>query len=624
LRIGLVATNLGGAALDDLTLVTSLGPAFLSRQSYEDAIASGPSTLVSSQTDRVQGRFDAAATRTFQVQVDMSITPGVEQDDSKVYPVLIELRSDGATVGQVSTFAIHLVRTPEAPMHFSWWFEVSQEHAFGPDGTMENPTLEAALAPGGALEAQVAALGSLVAAGTTPVDVVVRPSLVEDARAMAEGYRRADGTDVAAGTGGAAAAENFLDRMRSLAKDGEVQTIALPLDAPSIPALLASGLDDDLAQHEDEGRAILREALGIEPASGIARPPGGAMDDRTVAHYATAGATTLLADADAVARELVGGLSPAPTAAVSSLSGEPIDLVLPDPGLQSLMTRVDVLADPVRAAQVITGELAVIWKEQPVPEPPTVRGIALAPPPGLPPTIWTSLLGRLAAAPFLLPVHARDLVEEVVPAGAPAVLASPSAETFADDYVQRIVASHRDVEAYASMLEDPAEAAAPLHRQLLRAESRTYLGAGEPAGIAWIESVEATTAAAFESTTPQVQQVFTFTSREGTIPLRMGDPGDTPLQVVIVMRSSRFDFPEGDEQHVLLERPNQLVEFDVVARASGQNPIAVTVSTPTGIQISSQTIVVRTTEVSSVALIITAGAGLGLLALYASRRRRIR
>ena len=36
-----------------------------------------------------------------------------------------------------------------------------------------------------------------------------------------------------------------------------------------------------------------------------------------------------------------------------------------------------------------------------------------------------------------------------------------------------------------------------------------------------------------------------------------------------MMQSSQFDFPDGSEELVVLERPNQLVEFDVEARASG-------------------------------------------------------
>ena len=76
---------------------------------------------------------------------------------------------------------------------------------------------------------------------------------------------------------------------------------------------------------------------------------------------------------------------------------------------------------------------------------------------------------------------------------------------------------------------------------------------------------------------------FTFTSATGTIPLRMGDPGDTPLKIVVQLRSAWFRFPDGDQQIVTLTRPNQVVSFRVTATAGGQaHPIQMLVRAPSG------------------------------------------
>jgi hypothetical protein len=310
--------------------------------------------------------------------------------------------------------------------------------------------------------------------------------------------------------------------------------------------------------------------------------------------------------------------------AVLDGGGGPLDVALPDPDVQALMGRADLLADPVRGAQAILGELAMIWKEQPVPVESGIRGIVVAPPPVLPPTIWSPLLARLSQAPFLEPVPAGALAERIEPAGEPARLLDPASLSFSTSYVDRLRGLHRDIDAYASMLVEPAGEPERLRRNLLRSESLTYLGPGESSGHAWMDPVQAQTGAAFEGSTPEVQPIFTFTSQEGTIPLRMGDPGERPLRVTILLQSSQFDFPSGNEKEVVLDRPNELVEFEVQARASGQNPIAVTVRAPDGQEISSQTIVVRTTAVNAIALWITGGAGFVLLILYARRRRRIR
>jgi hypothetical protein len=104
----------------------------------------------------------------------------------------------------------------------------------------------------------------------------------------------------------------------------------------------------------------------------------------------------------------------------------------------------------------------------------------------------------------------------------------------------------------------------------------------------------------------------------------MGDPGPTPLSVTIKLRSSQFEFPDGDQRDLTLERPNQVATFTVVAKASGQNPILVEVRAPSGRVISEQTMVVRSTALNRVALVITGAAAVMLLALWARRflRRR--
>ena len=129
-------------------------------------------------------------------------------------------------------------------------------------------------------------------------------------------------------------------------------------------------------------------------------------------------------------------------------------MVLPDPDTQALFDRPDLLADPVRASQVVLGELAVIWKESPVPLPPTVRGIAVAPPPTLPAAMWAPLLERISEAPFLEPVTATDLAARVVPPNpnGESELVTQSTAAFDATYASRIIDLGRSVEAYGSML----------------------------------------------------------------------------------------------------------------------------------------------------------------------------
>jgi hypothetical protein len=407
-----------------------------------------------------------------------------------------------------------------------------------------------------------------------------------------------------------------------------VQVSSQPFAGPSIPALLGSDLETELTRQDDAGARTLGRILDVAPASTVARPPDGLLDDPSLARLAKRGVTAVLADADEVDRPNVGELEFAPwSTATMDTSTRPTTLVLPDPATQGLFSRTDLLADPVRAAQIVLAELAVIWKEEPSPPPqpdgtPTVRGLAIAPPSTLPSAMWEPLVERIANAPFLVPTHAQDFVAQVSPVGPVAVLRAPDTRTFTTAYATDVRSLRRDTAAYVSMLTEDSPVPQRLRTDLLYATSLEYLEPNEPAGRPWLEDVGRITGAAFRGTTPTVSQLFTFTSREGTIPLRMGDPGPVPLRVIVRLLSSQFEFPGGDRQEVVLERPDQIVSFDVVAKAAGRNPIQVLVLAPSGEVINQQTITVASTAVNRIALLITLAAAAGLVILYGRKRAR--
>jgi hypothetical protein len=307
-------------------------------------------------------------------------------------------------------------------------------------------------------------------------------------------------------------------------------------------------------------------------------------------------------------------------------------LVLPDPNTQALFDRTDLVSDPVRAAQIVLGELAVIWKQEPVPIDPIKRGVAIAPPSTLPPAMWAPLLDRLAGAPFLQPVSMSQLVDKVNPdnANEAAPLKAPSETRFPDTYAASIASLGSEVSIVNSMLGTGSDVPTDLRRRLFTATEPTYL-LDAPAGQPWLDSVGAATTQAFAAVTPSVSKVFTFTSREGTIPIQMGDPGDQTYHVTVEMHSQDFTFPGGDHQDVVVDQPGEVVSFRVTANASGQNPLYLQVRDPNGRIVpvnegSADPIViaVRTTAVNSIALLVTVLAALGLVALYARRwfRRR--
>jgi hypothetical protein len=200
-------------------------------------------------------------------------------------------------------------------------------------------------------------------------------------------------------------------------------------------------------------------------------------------------------------------------------------------------------------------------------------------------------------------------------------LAAPSTLRFSHDYVQDLRDQERRVEAYRSMLHDRDADDVPvgLRRDLLTAEGNEFIGEGEAAGRAWIDHVNTETGAVFARVAPVEPQAFTLTSSEGTVPLRMGDPGETPLTVEIQLRSSKFEFPDGNEQTVTLSRPDQIVTFTVQAKAAGTQTIRVKTRAPSGRTLDERNLAVRTTTVNAIALGITAVAALILLLLWSRR-----
>ncbi len=548
--------------------------------------------------------------------------------DSAVYPAQIDIRSDGVVQASLNTPLIHLVRAPEQPMLLSWWSELTGPIAFGPDGRLNDRTLETSVAPEGALGAQAAALLRLVddPEHQGAIDLAVEPALLDQLARMADGYERSDGSVVEPDQQPATDAAAVLRALRTVASDPNVQISAMPFSAPLMPAMLAGGLSVDLDEQRTLGDRTVVEVLGqaAQPTTSFERPPAGAIDDATLDDLAIRGVGAVLANTDAVDRTAqLNDFAPLPAASLTLPSGSSIDLVLPDVGVQALLTDPAMVSDPVRGAQAVLGELATIWREQPVPadqpdQTETIRGVAVALSSSLPPGMWAPMTRRLAEAPFLASKHPQDFVETVNPLQPAIALAAPSEVRFEDDYAEKIRSERRDVEAYRSMLAEPSTTPDRLRRDLLYAEAGVYID-DPAAGRRWIDQVNAFTDDVFARALPADPQAFTLTSGEGQVPLRMGDPGDTPLIVQIQLRSSQFEFPDGNEQTVTLREPDQIVTFTVEAKTSGTQTIRMRTRAPSGRPLDERNLAVRTTAVNSIALIITGVAGLLLVALWSRR-----
>jgi hypothetical protein len=618
----LVASNGATTSLHDLQLAVSFGPHLATQADVENLLDAVPTDVVATVSKQIHGEISPGGVRKVAITIDLAALTAIDQTDPQTYPATVQLVAAGTVVASLVTPVIYLVRPPIAPMLSTTWVELTAPVAFDPAGQLIDTSFPSSLAPLGSLRTPVGALGTLTQ-GRHPhgsFDLVIDPLVVTQARQVAAGYTTAEGTQVSASDPPAKKASLFLRSLAAVASTPDrIETVAQPYASPLLPAMLASHLDVELAGERVAGATVV-SGLGASPAIGIARPSTGALDDASLEWLAGLDTSIVLANADTVDRSVVQTTSaPAPTVPVSTPSGA-TTMVLPDPNVQELFARSDLLADPVLAAQVVLGELAVIWKQQPVPSAPTVRGIAIAPPEDIPTAMWAPLLDRLSGAPFLSSVTASTLVDDVsaeVP-NPPLPLTAPSLTKFDEAYAGEIQRQSERVEAYGSMVANP-DAATELRRELFLATTpgATY---NSQVGQPWVDSVATTTQRAFDVVTPSVTKVFTFTSREGTIPLVMGDPGDTPLRVTIELRSNSFTFPNGPRQTVTIDRPGEVVEFSVLATSSGQNAIQILTLAPNGRPIAAPiNITVRSTATNRIALLITLVAGAALLLLYSRR-----
>ena len=616
LEIAVRADNAGSDPFGDLTLGVTIGAAVRSRTAYETSLTEGPALPIFATTIPERGSLEPGTERRFHTSIDLVTEGGVSSSDSLVYPLRVDLRSDGVPVAAVDSAIIFVVRTPEVPLLVSTTVELTAPPALTPDGLLIEQAFESSIAASGSLGAEVAALARMARGPISPIDLVVQPSLLDELARMADGYRRVDGTDVAKGTDGAADAAAIVAELRAVVTSPGIHLTAEPFAGPSIPSLLASGLSSDLAGQMAAGRETVQDVLGVQPGSTVVRPPGAALDDAALTGLSALGASTILGDADTVARPPQPNEFAALPTATLAADGQTVTAVLPDPGTQALLAQPGFLDDPVRAAQAMLGELATIWREQPVPAQP--RGVAIQLAAGAPARFWGAILGRLASAAFLRPVGATDLVAQVPPPAAPSALTTQGVTRFTPAYVEAIKRERRDLLAFRSMLVEPTAVPDRLARDLLVAESASFL-ANETAGLAWIDHVHDVTHEIFARAVPDTSQVFTLLTETASIPLRMGDPGALPIRFTLQLQSNRFRFPGGDTQTVTLTRPNQIVTFTAAALASGQGTIKVVLRAPSGRAIRQTTLTVRSTSVNRIALVVTAAAALLLIILWSRR-----
>jgi len=354
----------------------------------------------------------------------------------------------------------------------------------------------------------------------------------------------------------------------------------------------------------------------LTPSPTILRPPRSAIDDATLSDLTARGVSVLMLDAGSVATTpdpLGFALPPAATVGPPT---RPALAIVPDQSVATLIAQPFVFDDPVRGAQAVLGELAIIWQERPS----DVRGIAvtLSEALHLPGGFYAAFARDVATAPWLRPTAATELAADFPPPGVPSPLAAPSVSRFSDAYVDELKQARRRIDIYRSMVVDQSTDPDRFDTYLLLAESSDFL-INPTAGLAFIRAVLDQLSAVFGAVRPDTGQVVTLTARSGSrIPVHVTNEGDRALRVKVQLVSQHLLSSPSDTV-VLQPSATQTLFFDVDLKTNGRFPVQVQVESPSGRVIGESTLIVRSTRYNRIALIITIGAALVLLLAWARR-----
>ncbi|MDQ3931968.1 MAG: DUF6049 family protein, partial [Actinomycetota bacterium] len=268
------------------------------------------------------------------------------------------------------------------------------------------------------------------------------------------------------------------------------------------------------------------------------------------------------------------------------------------------------------------------------------RGLVLVPPPDWdpPPRAVSELLGGLAAAPWIQLVELERLVASYGSRPGRARLDRLPRGELPSGLAEEIGDVRERLAALQPALPDAAEEIAgrtleELDHTLLRAPSSWWLDDDPERARAFVADVVTSVAAGFGRIELPKDARVTLTDTEGTIPVTVARPEGGPIQVVVVLDSSKLEFSDGDARLVTLsEGGAQTISFRTVAQASGRIPVTVQVKTPGAldpagvpwVQLAEETLVVQSTAISGTALAVLGAALATLFAWWLYRRRHPR
>ena len=561
-----------------------------------------------------------------------------ESSDSGVYPLTITAqdRSTFELLGRLSVPLIFYPQKPEQTLKLALVAPLNEVATIDEGGEFVTaaqsgrPPLEAALAPEGWLTGMMEALGAARDSGLN-VAVAPTPRLLEEVKALADGYQEAEGVS-GNGSGTQAAARTLLSSLRVLLGRRGIQRVLVPYSWPDLPALTHAFGGEQIGLQIEVGRAALGRTLGRSFSRSWLLAPAGRLDAATAETLSFGGTRHLIASQDSFTDGSFDPESsgcPEPSASftcpVSVATGAArMTGYLSDPDLQERLAEIAGPGHERLDLQRFFAETSQIREEAPGLSDRVVQTTL--------PSLWHPrpavaqlLLTTLAQAPWLETVTLEEGLSLAENRRTKALVkrAERGVDEPAGNYWAG-VRSAQDLTKQFASLSPPKGLLQRLQKAVLVAQSSSWwvkAGAQELSGESYIGG----TTADIQNELAKIgfigKDEIILISREAPIELVLSNETNYRVKLTIDLLSDRLVF----ERRRFTERVapgTHSIEIDAVSESSGAFPLVARIFTPEGYSIADKRLTVRSTELNVIAVGITVGALLFLIVFYTVRALR--
>jgi uncharacterized protein DUF6049 len=614
--------NAGSSPLSEVAVRLTIRERVRSRSALRavlDGNASGQSQLAST-TEQYDETIDPGGDATISVQRDLGSLASSFRSGrgvGGVYPLDIVVRAAGRDVVERSTAFAFVAKPPEERLNVVWVMPIHRPLLSTAQGAYDRSVVAREL-----IETErVSAIATMLAAHpNAPLTLAPTGLLADQMQDLSNGFPATDGQTVPANDRFAKSAASLLGRLRAALASPAFQVGVATYGRASLPALLASGLTVDADRQVVVGRDRVAQVLGRTPDQALFVDGGFGADARSLRTFAAVGAKTLVLDPDALNRRAEGRFGPERFEEVTA-GDQTLDALVIDAPIRE---RLEVPSeDPVLTAMGIAAETAMSYFE--LPGLASGRMIVIATGSMPDPAIARPLLDVVAQAPWIRLRTAGDAATDVElrPAGEPIRLdVLPSDES---DRTKQSRAARRQVDLLERILVSPSgsDEIGRLDRVLMAAESAD-LDPRPSSAINLARTARGRARALLNLVTVPPRRV-TLTSRGGQVPVTIVNRTGYDVRVRVRLDSVKVTFPTGASRVVDIpgrERASSLktLPFSLEARAAGSFPVAVRVETVDGRDlIGTGQILVRSSAVSAVTFMATAGGALFLVGAWARR-----